>query len=107
MFKKSMLLGALMLTALSAQATEPATPRLDQRQENQERRIEQGKASGELTLREATRLENRHENLASKEATAKSDGVVSKKERAQLHVAAESNSRAIARKKHNRRSAGN
>ena len=44
----------------SQTARDPAaTPRLDQRQANQEKRIEQGVASGQLTEKEAARMEKR------------------------------------------------
>jgi hypothetical protein len=43
----------------SQTARDPAaTPRLDQRQANQEKRIEQGVASGQLTEKEAARMES-------------------------------------------------
>jgi tellurite resistance protein len=99
---------ATALLALSgaafAQAAAPAgaasTPRVDQRQENQEKRIEQGKASGELTPRETRRL-NREQNVIDKaEAHAKADGTVSAAERRRLHKMQQRASRDIARQKH-------
>ncbi|MBK7051851.1 MAG: hypothetical protein IPH54_14515 [Rhodoferax sp.] len=48
----------------SQTARDPAaTPRLDQRQANQEKRIEQGVASGQLTEKEAARMEKREDKL--------------------------------------------
>jgi hypothetical protein len=101
---------ALSLTALTvpafAQAPMPrdpaATPRIDQRLENQDRRIEQGEASGALTPRESVRLEARHEKLESDVAAAKADGVVTKDERMGLRHEENRNSRAIYRQKHDR-----
>jgi len=49
--------GALAQTAAPATAASTATPRVDQRQANQDRRIDQGIASGQLTRPEARRLE--------------------------------------------------
>jgi uncharacterized membrane protein YebE (DUF533 family) len=79
------------------------TPRIDQRQENQERRIEQGEASGALTNREANRLEHQQMRIEHQEAAAKADGVVTAGERARLTHQQNKASRNIARKKHNLR----
>ena len=78
------------------------TPRADVRQENQEDRIEQGLASGELTNREANRLEAREEHIDNVEDRAKADGVVTRKERVNLEVKQDRTSRAIAKQKHDR-----
>ena len=95
-----------IVTALLGLASLPAlaqsTPRLDQRQENQERRIEQGVQSGQLNAREAARLERKQERIDKMEARAKSDGVVTKQERARLHHQENVQSRHIARQKHDR-----
>jgi hypothetical protein len=104
---------ALSLTTLSAltlpafaQAPVPhdpaATPRIDQRLDNQEKRIEAGEASGRLTPREANRLEARHDKVEGDVAAAKADGVVTPGERKQLHHEVNRNSRAIHRQKHDR-----
>ena len=85
----------------SQTARDPAaTPRLDQRQANQEKRIEQGVASGQLTEKEEDKLE------ADKQA-AKADGKVTAQERKQLHHEANRDSRAIFRQKHDRQHAPN
>jgi hypothetical protein len=89
--------------ALGAQAQTPTTPRVDQRQANQEKRIDQGVASGALTQKEATRLENQQDRVENMEDKAKADGQVTKRERAKLHAAQDHSSRTIARKKHNQR----
>ena len=78
------------------------TPRIDQRQANQEKRIDQGVASGQLNEREATRLNNQQEHVNKMEDKAKSDGVVTKKERARISHAQDRTSRHIARQKHDR-----
>ncbi len=79
-----------------------ATPRVDQRQENQERRIEQGVNSGQLTPREARRLENRQERVERVEDRAKADGKVTARERAHLDQVQDRSSRDIRREKHDR-----
>ena len=63
---------ATVLTALGVQAyaqtpTAPAMPGVDQRQEQQARRIDQGRQSGALTGREADRLETLERMLATDE----------------------------------------
>jgi hypothetical protein len=85
-------------TAASAPGTN--TPRIDQRQANQEKRIDQGIASGELTKREARRM-NRQQNVIDKaENKAKADGSVSAQERRRLTQAQNQTSRNIYRQKH-------
>jgi hypothetical protein len=84
----------------SAFAQTPATPRIDKREANQEKRIEQGVASGQLTAREEKRLDARETHLENAEAKAKADGTVTAKERKRLHVMAAADSKAIHRQKH-------
>ena len=79
------------------------TPRVDQRQENQEHRIEQGVASGALTDREANRLENQQDRIERLEDNAKADGMVTRSEKARLTHKQNKADRAITRKKHNLR----
>ena len=68
-----------------AQATAPATPRVDQREANQQARIDAGVASGQLNARETNRLDKQQARVAMAESNAKSDGVVTGKERRHLH----------------------
>lgn len=105
--KHSMLRGTLatliLIPALCfAQAN---TPNLDQRQINQEKRIEKGIQSGQLTGKEAENLGNRQDKLEAAKQQAKADGVVSKQERRALHRKADRNSRKIYQKKHNQKTA--
>lgn len=78
------------------------TPRVDQRQANQEQRIDQGVASGSLTQREANRLERGQQHVDNMENRAKADGVVTRAERARLHQAQDVQSARIYRQKHDR-----
>jgi len=78
------------------------TPAIDQRQANQEQRIDQGVASGQLNEREATRLNKQQVHVNKMENRAKSDGVVTKRERAKIGTAQHRASRHIAREKHDR-----
>lgn len=78
-----------------------ATPRITERQENQQQRIANGVASGQLTAKESQHLEGREAKLAADKHAAKADGVVTGKERRQLKREENRDSRAIAAKKHN------
>jgi uncharacterized membrane protein YebE (DUF533 family) len=78
------------------------TPRVDQRQANQEQRIDQGVASGSLTQREANRLERGQQHVDNMENRAKADGVVTRGERARLHQAQDVQSARFHRQKHDR-----
>lgn len=89
----------LLPAAAFAQTT---TPRVDQRQANQEQRIDQGAASGALTQREANRLERGQQHVENMETRAKSDGVVTRRERARLHEAQKVESRRIGEQKRDR-----
>lgn len=96
------MLAAAALTTLSLAATAqtPNTPRVDERQANQEQRIEQGVASGELTQREANRLARQQNRIGHYEDKAKADGTVTGRERHQLNHAQNHASRNIRRQKH-------
>lgn len=97
---KTLAVLSLVLPALAfAQAN---TPRVDQRQANQEQRIDQGVTSGSLTQREASRLDRGQQHVNNMENRAKSDGVVTRGERARLHNAQDRQSARIYRQKHDR-----
>ncbi len=98
-------LGVFALPVL-AQTTPPrdpaATPGIDKRQANQERRIQQGVKSGQLTDKEAARLEKREAKIEADKQAAKADGKVTPQERKKLQREENQASRAIAREKHNK-----
>ncbi|HEY9106947.1 MAG TPA: hypothetical protein VIN58_09735 [Roseateles sp.] len=96
------LIALLALTGASAFA-QTNTPRVDQREANQQARIAQGAASGSLTPHETQRLEKEQARIDNAEAKAKSDGTVTTKERRRLHAMQDGASRDIRRKKHNAR----
>lgn len=75
------------------------TPGIDQRQANQENRIDQRIASGQLNEREAAKLNKQQDHIDSMENKAKADGVVSKKERQRIHNAQDRASGNIYREK--------
>jgi len=101
---KRMLLAVSGMTLLMSGLAfaQAETPRIDERQTNQEQRIDQGIASGQLNEREANRLNKQQEHIKKMEDRAKSDGVMTKKERARIVAAQDRASRHIAREKHDR-----
>lgn len=99
--KLSVVVAGLSAGAVFAQANDPAaTPRVDQRQAEQQQRINQGVASGQLTPREANKLQRGQAKVAAAESKAKADGVVTRKERAKLERMQDKQSQKIARQKH-------
>ena len=97
----SLLIALFAALALPVMA-QTSTPRVDQRQANQQQRIDQGVASGQLTGKEAARLEKGQEHVQKLEDKAKADGTVTPQERARLKKAEDVQSRHIARQKHDR-----
>ena len=97
------LFAAFTVPALAqAPATTPSTPNIDKREANQQRRIDEGVKSGQLTPREAARLEKGQQRVEKIEARAKADGKVTPRERTQIEHAQNRESRAIEREKHDR-----
>ncbi|HEV8314810.1 MAG TPA: hypothetical protein VGQ23_17240 [Burkholderiaceae bacterium] len=97
------LVGAAGAFAQAAPAS--SMPRVDQRQANQERRIDQGVTSGALTKRETARLEKEQAHVEKAETRAQSDGTVTKKERRHLHRMQDRASADIYHQKHDRQRA--
>ena len=100
MFRPIFIAALTTLTFCGIAQAGDQTPRLDQRQENQQQRIASGIESGRLNAAEAARLERGEARLERHEAAAKSDGVVTRRERAALHHEADTMSRRIHRQKH-------
>lgn len=105
-FKTS--IATLVIAALPAlafaQATPaaPATPGIDKRQAEQQKRIDQGVKSGQLTPREAAKLEKGQAKVQRMEDKAKADGVVTAKERKQIAREQDKQSKRIAHEKHDK-----
>jgi hypothetical protein len=96
-----------MILAICAAAALPVaaqtnTPRVDQRQANQEARIQQGVQSGQLTDKEAAKLEKGQAKVQKKEDKAKADGKVTAKERARLAKEQDKQSKKIHQQKHDK-----
>lgn len=96
---------AFAVLAMPVFAQTPSTPRVDQRQENQQRRIDQGVQSGQLTSKEAARLEKGQDRVQKLEDKAAADGKVTKKERRRLEHAQDNQSQRIARQRHDKQRA--
>ena len=94
---------AFAQTAVPADPT--ATPRIDKRVVNQQKRIDQGVASGQLNARETNRLDKREAKLAADTTAAKADGTVTAAERRKLKREAHRNSHAIYKQKHDKQTA--
>ena len=91
----------VLMTGVAFAENDP--PRIDQRQTNQEQRVDQGITSEQLNEREADRLNRQQGQINKMEEKAKSDGVMSKKERARIVAAQDRAARHLAREKHDRR----
>jgi uncharacterized membrane protein YebE (DUF533 family) len=104
---KKVLLAMSGMTVLMASLAygQAGTPGIDQRQVNQEQRIDQGIASGQLNQREAARLDRQQNHIDRMENRAKSDGIVTRKERARIGAAQKRTSEHILREKHDRQGA--
>jgi hypothetical protein len=97
---KITILAALVAAAALPVAAQTSTPLVDQRQQNQEARIQQGVQSGQLTPREAAKLEKGQAKVQAAEDKAKADGKVTAKERAKLAKKQNRQSRKIYKEKH-------
>jgi polyisoprenoid-binding protein YceI len=93
---------SLWAQAPAAPKDPAATPRIDQRQANQQKRIDQGVGSGALTSKETAKLEKREGKIEADKAAAKSDGKVTKGERRQLRREEDRASNAIKHQKHDK-----
>lgn len=107
---------ALILATLPAIAlaqTPPPAPtpsdvrgaRIDQREANQQKRIDQGVKSGELNQKEAARLEKGQARVQKMEDKARADGKITKKEGARIEHAQGAQSKKIYREKHDKQKA--
>lgn len=101
--KTRTLIAAIALAVpIFASAQTASTTRIDQRQTNQDARIDQGVQSGSLTQKEAAKLERGQTHVQNMENRASADGKVTAKEKARIEHAQDAQSRKIARQKHDR-----
>lgn len=92
---------------MSAAAMAQVTPGVDERQENQRDRLQQGVASGELTRKEAAHARADQRHIRKAERRAKADGVVTGQEKARLHHKQNKASRQLKRNKNDGQERGN
>ncbi len=76
---------------------------VDNRQERQEKRIENGIEKGSLTEAEAKKLQKQQQRIQKIEDRAQVDGSISKKEKKHMQHALNNANRDIKRKKQNKR----
>ena len=96
------LLIAILAIASMAQA-QTRTPVINHREHNQNRRINQGVRSGELTRNETRHLRGDERRISEQKHMAKAEGRMNYAERAHLRREENRTSRAIYRDKHNAR----
>jgi hypothetical protein len=77
-----------------------STARIDQRQENQERRIERGIQTGQLSRREAARLHQGQRHIQRLEDRALADGRIDRRDRREIEEAHDRQAALINRERH-------
>ena len=100
MFNRHLLVVAGMALVASS-AFAQGTVHEDQRNDNQEARIQQGEANGTITPREGAKLQAQQRKIRRTEARAGADGYVSPHERARIQKMQNHASRSIERKEDN------
>ena len=100
MFNRHLLAVAGMALVTSS-AFAQGTYHEDQRNDNQEARIQQGEANGTITPREGAKLQAQQNKIHRAEARAGADGYVSPHERARIQKMQNHASRSIDRKEEN------
>ena len=103
LFAITLTLGLTFIAAAQTPTPTPGkrTPLATRRQGNQQRRIGQGVASGELKAGEARKLEGEQKEIQADKQAAKADGTVTGTERKDIHKEQNKASRHVYRAKHN------
>ena len=101
----AMLVAALPGIALAQGTDTKSTPRIDKRQAEQQKRIDEGVKSGQLNKKEAARLEKGQARVQKMENRAMADGKVNKKEARRSERAQDRQSKKIYREKHDQQTA--
>jgi len=96
---KNLLLISILFVGFASYGQD-ATPKVDGREREQRARIHQGRASGELTNKEAAGLNKQQRHIHRTERRAKADGTVTGRERKKLKHEQNRASRNIRRQKH-------
>lgn len=103
---KIKILGGLLMAAMAVTSIANAqthTPVINYRQHNQERRINKGVRSGELTRNETRHLRNNEQKIRAEKRTAMADGRMNRYERRHIRRQQSRLSNKIYRDKHNNR----
>ena len=105
LFAITLSLGLTVVALAQTPAPTPGkrTPVAAKRQENQQKRIRQGVASGELKKGEVRKLEKEQKEVHLEKKEARADGTVTAEERKEIHKEQNEASRKIYRAKHNNR----
>lgn len=99
--KKNLISLSLVIALLSV--VNVSIAQVNKRQAKQNARVNQGRASGEITAKEAAQIQHKQNEVQAMENAARSDGKVTKAERKAINHEQNEASRKIARKKSNRR----
>jgi hypothetical protein len=91
--------------APATSASDARGARIDQRQTNQDKRIDQGVKSGQLTQREAARLDKGQAHVDKMENRALADGKITKGEANRIERAQDRQSARIYTQKHDKQTA--
>jgi len=98
--RKTIVLLSFMICAGILTSRAQNTPRVDQRQEAQRHRIQNGVKTGELTRMEAADARHDQRSIQRTECRAKADGVVTPHERVRLNHKQNKAGRQLKRNKH-------
>lgn len=99
------LVAALPAVAFAQAADTTSTKRIDKRQAYQEKRIDKGAQSGQLTDKERARLQKGQQRVQKAEDKAMADGKMTKKERARIEHMQDQQSKKIYRERHDKQAA--
>jgi hypothetical protein len=93
---------ALAVAAGTPYAQTTSTPRIDQRQADQQKRIDEGVKSGALNEKEARRLDKGQQRVQKAEDKAMADGKVTAREQRKIEHMQDHQSKKIYREKHDK-----
>lgn len=91
-----------MVAFFAAGFSQTTKKQVNKRQVVQNKKINQGVKSGELTKKEAVKLKAQQRNINQTKKAAKADGVVTPKEKAIIKHKQNKAAKNIAKKKHNK-----
>lgn len=106
MKRNTILTATLIAASATMLATSASADQIDRRQAEQERRIQEGVRSGQLTRGEYRQLEAEQARIREMERRAKADGHVDRAERARIEAAQNAANRHIYQEKHDSETRG-